>query len=169
MAFLNWKKEKFDLNNAEHRFSLTMGCYYLFSAFLNPAKYMVFWFALPTYMWFEEYPEDFIDSEGHVLPGWPEAVARVRDLMRMLVLDYDPFMRNMDGLELTLSKEDFGDAWLCMFINLWVGNLVEYIFGAIPFFAQSVFVFINLLVLFIGGAPKGTENYYAYLQERLTL
>ena len=59
----------------------------LFSEHFAPAEYMVFnlWFSQA--IWFFFFPSAYIDDQGYAKPGWPQAIARTRDFMNILIFN----------------------------------------------------------------------------------
>ena len=145
IALLNWLQEPFDAANEDHATALTLGGWFLLSAFLNPAKWAVFWLWLPALFWFEAYPEDMIDSAGYVLPGFGSVAARTRDMIKMLWFDYEPYMSNPDGKDLTLEKDDFFNSILIVLVNWIFGDILDYFLGGFPFACQAFFMLFNMV------------------------
>ena len=81
MALLNWLEEPFDVTNKDHTEVLTYGGWFMISAFLYPAKWAVFWLFIPTYLYFQAFPEEFVDGSGYALDGYGKVVARTHDLV----------------------------------------------------------------------------------------
>lgn len=70
---------------------------FLFAESFMPAKWMVTWLWWSQAIWFKFNPEAFVDAEGYVKPGWPEAIARTRDMLEMVTGNFGPFCSNPGG------------------------------------------------------------------------
>lgn len=81
--------------------------YFLLGPFMLPAIMSWFWLWIPIMFWFNLQPEDFVDTDGKVLPGFPTLVARTRDMLKMLLFDPIPFLSNPEAEDLTLEFSDF--------------------------------------------------------------
>ena len=95
--------ETFDWNSQAQRGLFMTLSNFLFAETFMPAKWMVFWLWLPQLIWFKLHPEVFVDSQGYALPGWPEAIARTRDMLEMVVGNFAPFCSNPGGYHLKIE------------------------------------------------------------------
>ena len=131
--------EEFDYRTQGDRF-LYFGLI-IFSEHFAPAEWVIFWLWFSQSIWFLLFPQAYIDEEGYAKPGWPEAIARTRDYMKILILDYEPFLGNRSGEKVRLSLFDFYQMILITLLNSLYGT-INYLLYDIPYFISFSAVFI---------------------------
>ena len=117
---------------------------------MGPAKVAWEWLWLPTWVWFSLQPEDFIDTDGNVLDGFPQLIARTRDMLNILGFMPAPFLANQDGEDLTLEETNFVFTWLYMILYDIITVTADAFLVGFPFTASLAFNAILVLSAYLG-------------------
>ena len=169
LSAINYNKAPIDVTDQATTDYLTFSSVFMISAFLQPAKYLVFWTWLPALLYFGAFPEDLVDSSGYALPGYGEALARTRDMLKMLVLDYEPFLGNPDGDSLIIEDGDIINMIINVLISWFLTDTFDYMFGALPFACQFIWTAINLIGMKGSDLDYSSASSAEYMVGRLNL
>ena len=103
---------------------------------------------LPQLIYFVLFKDAFVDEYGHPREGWPQLVARTVPMLRMLLFDFDTFLRDPEGRNAELNEMSF----ILLFVYTAIYSILET--------AMSTFgfdVYWGGCALFVG--------YYVYIHQ----
>ena len=107
LAVILLVNEPYNSTDAKQNILVTLLSWFIASPLMKPALWATEWLWLPTWLYFLLQPEDFVDADGKVLPGFPSLFARTRDMFKMHFFNPAPFRSNLDRENLTLEFNDF--------------------------------------------------------------
>ena len=111
----------------------------LISEHFAPAEWVIFWLWSSQSLWFLTHEDLYVDDDGYARPGWPQAIARTRDFMKMLVFDPEPFLSNPEGKNLRLGYFDFFNMILITILNMFISGINGFLYE-IPYTLNFIFV-----------------------------